>query len=187
MRPVRGRFAVLIISVVWFLRFHLDTGRLWLAWLVCGSRLLALVLNFVFTPNLNYREISGLWQVDLLGESVSAPVGVTNPYTLIGMLSTLLLLLFCVDAALTAWRRGNRRAAAIVGGGASFFVSLSLLQTVLVVWGVIHAPFFFSLAFASDLRCVNSVYPHRNFITDNPRPTVNIGPEGIGIINRGHF
>lgn len=140
-------FAVLIISIVWFVRFHLHAGRLWLAWLVCGLRILALALTLVLEPNLHFREITSLRQVSLLGESVSVPVGVTNPWTLIGHLSMLLLLVYCVDATVVTWRRGDRRPALIVGGSAAFFVSLSLFQTVLVMWGLIHAPFFYSLAF----------------------------------------
>ena len=48
-------FWVMIVSLVGFVRFSLQAGRLWLAWTVCGS--LSLILNFICTPNLNYREI----------------------------------------------------------------------------------------------------------------------------------
>jgi two-component system sensor kinase FixL len=49
---------VLIVSLVGFVRLYLRAGRLWLAWTVCGVRTLSLILNFVCTPNLNYREIT---------------------------------------------------------------------------------------------------------------------------------
>src|SRR6266487_4188125 len=49
---------VLIVSLVWFVRLYLRAGRRWLAWRICGLRTLALTLNFIFTPNLNYREIT---------------------------------------------------------------------------------------------------------------------------------
>ena len=51
---------VLIVSLVGFIRFYLRAGRLWLAWTVCGVRTLSLILNFICTPNLNYREITAL-------------------------------------------------------------------------------------------------------------------------------
>src|SRR5450432_48223 len=50
---------LLILSLVGFMRVYLHAGRPWLAWAVCGVRTLSLVLDFVFTPNLNYREITG--------------------------------------------------------------------------------------------------------------------------------
>src|SRR6266478_3718949 len=118
---------VLIVSVVWFVRLYLRAGRPWLAWSICGLRTLALILNFLFTPNLSYREITGLRHLQWWGgETVSAPVGVPNPWTLVGQLSVLLLLIFLVDATITVWRRGDRRRALIVGGSTIFFVSAAL-------------------------------------------------------------
>ena len=56
---------LLTFSLVWFVWLHFRTGRLWLAFAACGPRMLALILNFSFTLNLNYREITGLHQVAL--------------------------------------------------------------------------------------------------------------------------
>ena len=138
----------LIVSVVWFVRLHLRAGRPWLAWSICGLRTLALILNFVFTPNLNFRQITGLRHLSWWGgETVSAPVGVTNPWTLVGQLSLLLLLIFLVDATITVWRRGDRRRALIVGGSAISFITLALGQSALVIWGVIESPFFVSFPY----------------------------------------
>jgi two-component system, LuxR family, sensor kinase FixL len=139
---------VLIVSVVWFVRFYLRAGRLWLAWSICGLRTLALVLNFLFTPNLNFREITSLRHLSWWGgETVSAPVGVPNPWTLVGQLSLLLLLIFFVDATITVWRRGDHRRALIVGGSAIFFITLAFGQSALVIWGVIQSPFFVSFPY----------------------------------------
>jgi PAS domain S-box-containing protein len=139
---------VLIVSVVWFVRLYLRAGRLWLAWSICGLRTLALVLNFLFTPNLNFREITSLRHLSWWGgETVSAPVGVPNPWTLVGQLSLLLLLIFFVDATITVWRRGDHRRALIVGGSAIFFITLAFGQSALVIWGVIVSPFFVSFPY----------------------------------------
>jgi PAS domain S-box-containing protein len=139
---------VLIVSVVWFVRLYLRAGRPWLAWSICGLRTLALILNFLFTPNLNYREITGLRHLQWWGgETVSAPIGVPNPWTLIGQLSVLLLLIFFVDVTITVWRRGDRRRALVVGGSAIFFITLALGQSALVIWGVIESPFFVSFPY----------------------------------------
>src|SRR5438874_1956958 len=139
---------ILIVSVVWFVRFYLRAGRLWLAWSICGLRTLALVLNFLFTPNLNFREITRLRHLSWWGgETVSAPVGVPNPWTLVGQLSLLLLLIFFVDATITVWQRRDHRRALIVGGSAIFFIMLAFGQSALVIWGVIESPFFVSFPY----------------------------------------
>ena len=139
---------ILIVSIVWFVRLYLRAGRPWLAWSVCGLRTLALVLNFLFTPNLNFREITSLRHLSWWGgETVSAPVGMPNPWTLVGQLSLLLLLIFFVDATITVWRRGDQRRALIVGGSAIFFITLALGQSALVIWGVIESPFFVSFPY----------------------------------------
>jgi two-component system sensor kinase FixL len=139
---------VLIVSLVWFVHLYLRAGRRWLAWTICGLRTLALLLNFLFTPNLNYRQITGLRHLSWWGgETVSAPVGIPNPWTLVGMLSVLLLLVFFVDATITVWRRGDRRPALVVGGGAIFFTTLALGTAVLVIFGLIESPFFISFPY----------------------------------------
>jgi PAS domain S-box-containing protein len=139
---------MLIVSVVWFVHLYLRAGRRWLVWTVCGLRTLALVLNFLFTPNLNYREITSLRHLSWWGgETVSAPVGVPNPWTLVGQLSIVLLLIFFVDATITVWRRGDRRHALIAGGSAIFFVTLAAAQSALVIWGIIESPFFVSFPY----------------------------------------
>jgi two-component system sensor kinase FixL len=138
----------LIASVVWFVRLYLRAGRPWLAWTVCGLRTLALILNFLFTPNINYREITSLRHLSWWGgETVTVPIGVPNPWTLVGQVSILLLLIFFVDATITVWRRGDRRRALVVGGSAIVFITLSLGQSALVIWGVIESPFFISFPY----------------------------------------
>jgi two-component system, LuxR family, sensor kinase FixL len=139
---------VLVVSVVVFVRLYLRAGRPWLAWSVCGVRTLTLILNFIFIPNLSYREITSLKQVSWWGgETVSVPVGVTNPWVLVAQLSLLLLIIFFVDATITAWRRGDRQCALVVGGALIFFSVIAVGEVVLVVWGIIQAPFLACFAY----------------------------------------
>ncbi len=95
---------LLIISLVWFVRLYLNAGQLWLAWLVCGLRTLALVLNFLVGQNLNYLEVTRLRSISFLGESVQIAETVPNPWMLVAQLSFLVLLIFLADATITAWR-----------------------------------------------------------------------------------
>src|SRR5580693_9329308 len=136
---------VLIVSLVGFVRLYLRAGRLWLAWTVCGLRTLSLILNFVFSPNLNYREITALRHVSFLGERVAVAEGVPNPWMLVGQLGLVLLVIFVADAALTVWRRGDRQQALLVGGSMVFFVVAGTAQVMLVLWGIIYEPIMASL------------------------------------------
>ena len=65
----------LLFALSAVVRLYLRAGRMWLAWTVCGLRTLSLVLDFVFTPNLNYREMIGLLHVSFLGETVAVAEG----------------------------------------------------------------------------------------------------------------
>ena len=132
---------VTVVSLVAFARVYLRAGRLWLAWTVCGVRTLSLLLNFGPAPNLNYREISALRHVPFLGDTVSVAEGVPNPWMLVGLLSLLLLAIFAGDASVAAWRRGDRRQALAVGGSIAFFAVGVPLDAVLVVEGIVRAPF----------------------------------------------
>ena len=138
---------LLVVSLVGFVRFYLKAGRTWLAWMVCGLRTLALILNFSVGQNLNYLEIATLRHISFLGESVSVAVGVPNPWMVVGQLSLMMLLIFAVDASVTAWRRGDRHSALTVGGSIVFFTFVSTGQSLLVFWGVVQAPIVASISF----------------------------------------
>jgi two-component system sensor kinase FixL len=138
---------VLIVSFVIFVRLYLHAGRPWLAWSICGVRTLVLILNFIFTPNLNFQQITRLHQFSWWGgEVISVPIGVANPWGTLSSLSLLLLLVFFVDATITVWRRGNRRRALFVGGSMIFGAILAW-HVPLVIWGVIEVPFFLCFAY----------------------------------------
>ncbi len=138
---------LLIVSLVGFVLLYLRAGRLWLAWTVCGVRTLSLILNFVFIPNLNYQEITGLRPIPFLGETIVVADGVPNPWMLIGQLSLLLLVIFVVDATITVWKRGDRRQALWVGGSIVFFTVAGTIQVILTLWGILHTPITASLFF----------------------------------------
>jgi signal transduction histidine kinase len=151
-----GNFPVwiVIVSLVLFVRLYLRSGRAWLAWTVIGMRTLAMILNFVLTPNLNYREISSLLHLRFLGESVSVARGVPNPWLLIAQVAVLLLVIFVVDAAVSIRRRKSQRRSLVLISGILFFLVASLMQSVLVFRGILLMPItfsFFSLGIVSVL------------------------------------
>jgi PAS domain S-box-containing protein len=138
---------VLIVSFVAFVRLYLHAGRPWLAWTICGLRTLVLVLNFIFTPNLNFRQITRIHQFSWGGEIISVPSGVANPWGLLSSVSLVLLLIFFVDATVTVWRRGDRRRALFVGGSMIFGAILAW-HVPLVIWGIIEVPFFLCFTYS---------------------------------------
>ena len=88
--------AMSVLSVVWFVHFHFDAGRLWLAWAATGLRLLALALNFGTGVNINFSEVSALDPLTLWGGVVVAgPVGSANPMAVVPQIGNLLLACVC--------------------------------------------------------------------------------------------
>jgi two-component system sensor kinase FixL len=136
---------VIIASLVGFVRLYLKAGRPWLAWTIVGVRTFSLILNFVFSSNINYREITALRHIPFLGESVSVAEGVANPWMLVAQFSLLLLLIFVTDATVTVWRRGNRRQALMVGGSIVLLVVGASVEAVVITWGIIPIPMTASL------------------------------------------
>jgi two-component system, LuxR family, sensor kinase FixL len=136
---------VIIASLVGFVRLYLKAGRRWLAWTVVGVRTVSLILNFIFSPNINFREITALRHVRFLGESVSVAEGVPNPWMLVAQLSLLLLVIFAADATIAVWRRGDRRQALVVGGSIVLFVVGATVQAVAITWGIMLMPMTASL------------------------------------------
>jgi two-component system, LuxR family, sensor kinase FixL len=129
-----------IIPLSIFVRFQFRAGRIWLLCTFCALRTLSLLLNFCTGENLNFRQITSLSHVVFLGESVAVPVGVPNPWMIIGHLSLLVLVVFVADAAITAWRRGDRRISVLLGGSIVFFVLAGTFQTAMVFWGIVQWP-----------------------------------------------
>jgi two-component system, LuxR family, sensor kinase FixL len=139
---------VLTVAFVAFVRLYLHAGRPWLAWSICGLRTVVLILNFILTPNLNFRRITSLRHFSWWGsEMISVPFGVANPWGLLSLVSLLLLLIFFVDATITVWRRGDRKRALVLGGSMIFGAILAW-HVPLVIWGIIDVPFFLCFAYS---------------------------------------
>ena len=134
-----------VVSFVWFVRSYLDAGRGWLAWLVCGLRIITLVLTFSLTPNLNFREITGLREIHALGETLVVAIGEKNPWTNITHASAVLFLIFVMDASISSWRRGARRRALVVGVTFGVVLIVSLVASELFNRSLLPIPLTASL------------------------------------------
>jgi two-component system sensor kinase FixL len=145
-------WGILVIGgTIVFVRLYLGTGRLWLAGLTIGARLVSLALNYALPPNINYREIRNLHRIPFLGEEVAVVGEATlNPWMWFAQSTFVLWLIFMIDASVTLWRKGGpegRRRAVMVGGGMSLFIVVGMGHTVLVLHQVIESPLLPSLAF----------------------------------------
>lgn len=132
--------AAIVIAIVWFVRFYLGTGRLWLAWLITLLRGLILLANFLLYPNATFAEIHGLREVHWLGESLTAPVGDETPGRYLIHLSMLLLVIYILDAANTARKQGKHRPALTLAAGILLAVALAAVTSGLMVRGVLPGP-----------------------------------------------
>src|SRR5262249_25768046 len=107
-------------------------------------------LDFVSRTSFNFKEITVLRPFVFLGETVSVPEGVPNPWARLGEGSVLLALIFVADAAVGLWRRGGareRRRAVVVGGSILFCISAAMINALLIHTGVFPMPYFVSLWF----------------------------------------
>ena len=139
---------VLVVSFVCFVRLYLRAGRAWLAWSIYVLRTLILILNFILTPNINFRRITGLRHFSWWGgEIISMPFGIASPWGVLSSVSLLLLLIFFVDATIAVWHRGERRRAFVVGGSMILGAIVSW-HVPLVIWGIIDVPFFLCFAYS---------------------------------------
>jgi signal transduction histidine kinase len=141
LRWIHLSVATITVAVVWFVYFYLRAGRRWLAWSITGLRLLILVPNFLLYENATFADISSLRYVMFLGESLSVPIGEVNPWRLLTKLSSLLFLVFVIDAAVSTWKRGQRQPALVLGGATLLAILLSVTFAHLMVKGILPGPF----------------------------------------------
>ncbi|MGB5611724.1 MAG: PAS domain-containing protein, partial [Sedimenticolaceae bacterium] len=156
--------AAMVISIVWFIRCHLRAGRIWLAWLITGLRIAILILNFSLSPNASFEEIHALKEVSFLGETLSSPVGSGSAWRVLIHLSSVLLLVYTLDAGVAAWKRGRSRQALLLGSSILAGIILAAIFSGLMVRGILPGPFIaliylqfvFAMAFELSLDLIRS-------------------------------
>jgi PAS domain S-box-containing protein len=139
---------VLTLSFVAFVRLCLNAGRAWLAWSIYALRTLVLILTFISPVGINFSAITDIRHFSWVGQMISLPVGIPNPWGLLSQASLLLLLIFSIDVTITVWRRGDRRRASLIGGSMVFGTILAW-HVPLVIWGIIEVPFFLGLTYTA--------------------------------------
>jgi len=132
-----------ITSFAWFGYLHLQ-GRKWLFVTYAAMRGLALVLHLVMANGINFRQITSVGQRTMLGETLSYPVPIPNPWMVIPHLSHVVLIILFLDASVRRWQRGEPRTALIFGMGTLLFGTATLIVPMSVLWGLAPLPLFSS-------------------------------------------
>lgn len=135
------------VALVGFVRYYLRAGRAWLGWTAVGLRTLALLVNFFATPSIQFREITSLDFVTVLGTPLAIARGTPNPWLAVAQGALVVLILFLVDAMRDLWRRSERRNALALTGSLTLFVIAGTALAVLSYWGVLPLPVFASAVF----------------------------------------
>lgn len=141
---------VMMVTIVAFVALYFGTARLWLGISACLLRLVCLVANFAYPPNLNFREITGLRSFVFLGDTITMPTGTRSLWVIPADISSLLLLIYVADASWKLWKRGGseqKRRALVIGGSIIFFVLAAQSVAILVNSGTIQFPYFVSIPF----------------------------------------
>jgi PAS domain S-box-containing protein len=134
-----------LISFAWFAYLHLH-GRKWLFVTYGALRILSIVLHLIMANGINFRQVTSVVGRTVLGETLSYPIAVPNPWMALPHLSHVLLIVFFLDASVRCWRRGERRQALTFGTGTMLFGTTVLLFSLSVLWGLVPIPIVSSFA-----------------------------------------
>jgi PAS domain S-box-containing protein len=139
---------ILLVSLVWFVDIYFKTAQRWLAYLITGLWSLILIINFTSPHSLVFKSISGLRRVSLpWGEEFSLAYGPINSWVHLSEATSVLIIIYLVDASLRLWRQGGQRRALVIGGSVVFFMIVAGIHTPLVDASILHMPYIVSFAF----------------------------------------
>ena len=134
-----------LVSFAWVAYLHLH-GRKWLFVTYGAMRILAVMLHLIMANGINFRQVTSIVGRTVLGETLSYPIAVPNPWMVLPHLSHVLLLMFFLDASVRCWRRGERRKALTFGTGTILFGTIILFFSLSVLWGLVPVPIIGSFA-----------------------------------------
>jgi PAS domain S-box-containing protein len=153
--------AVLMLTLVAFVRLRFAAGKAWLAALVVGLRLAAVLANFTTGETLYFSHITALEPVLLWdGVVVSTPVGEPNPWMALGTIANLALVWFLLDTIFATARRGQPgegRMALLVCGSMALFIAAMGTWAFLVATGAVYGPMSINVAFVGVVLIMSYV------------------------------
>jgi PAS domain S-box-containing protein len=147
LRLVHIPLALLLLPLPWFVYVLFRTGRPWLALLSNALWVTALVINALSPHSRLYAEITVLERVEFAGEAFTRAIGTGHPWRWVGQMTTLVILVFVVDAAVKLWKQGGRRRAVLIGGAVTLSSAIGVSHAALVSAGLIRSPYLVSVSF----------------------------------------
>ncbi len=146
----------LLLSMVWVVYLMFGTARRWLAIVISLAWTIAIIVNFSSPFSLVFSDIEGLRQNTVFGnETFVQAYGPTNPWKLLADVTSLVILIYFIDAAARAWKKGSRRRAVVVGGGTSVFILFGGIHAALVDAAIIETPYMISFAFLAVIMALS--------------------------------
>lgn len=147
---------ILLMCIVWLVDIQLGTTRRWLAYLITAMWSMGLVINFLTPGSLVFESITELKQQTVFwGEQFTVASGVENPWVWLVNIATLLILVYVVDAAIRAWREGDKQSAIVIGGGVVVFLLFGLIHSILVDSGILDSPYMVSFAYLAMVMAMS--------------------------------
>jgi PAS domain S-box-containing protein len=140
---IPGSFGLVAFAWVAYLQLR---GRKWVFVTYSALRILAVGLHLIMAKGINFRQVTSLAGRNVLGETLSYPIAVPNPWMVLPHLSHALLIGFFLDASVRCWRHGERRQALTFGTGTILFGSTVLFFSLSVLWGMVPIPIIASFA-----------------------------------------
>jgi two-component system, LuxR family, sensor kinase FixL len=139
---------VRVVATVTFIRLYFGVGRNWLMGLIIALRLAILLVGFAVDPNFIFERIDSIEQIVFLGETVTV-LGDAVPadWQWVATFTSLLFLVFVIDASVQLWRTGSsdaRRKAIVIGGATFISAAVGTVYTQLMIWQEIQAPVMLS-------------------------------------------
>jgi len=139
--------ATMVCAFAWFIYLNLLYRHIWVLWSIIAWRALILVVNFTVSPNINFSGITDLRRIEIWGELATVAIGKAGDWDFLIRISEAMLLLFIIDAAIKAWRRGLRSRALIFG--TSLFAAILCAGTFSIMFtsGDLPGPMTVSMPF----------------------------------------
>lgn len=139
---------LILVPMVWFVHWYFRSGRRWLAITITLVWSIGIVINFLSPGNLTFDRIIELKQLSAFwGEPFTVAAGEINPWKLLADISSLLILLYTLDATVQLWRKRQSKRAWTVGGAIVVFILFAGIHTPLVDARLVTTPYMISFAF----------------------------------------
>lgn len=139
---------IMLMSLVGVARLRLGGGSRWLFVTIAALWSVVLVVNLLSPNGVLYSQINELVRVQTpWGESYSLATGVTNPWKYLADIASGFIVVFLVQASLTAWRTGLRHRAVLVGGSSLLFIVLAGTLVPVQDAGLLRIPLIISFAY----------------------------------------